>query len=231
MPETMQAEDLLQSLQSIENEIGQHFGTTLANDAMLSMSLALEGAEPAEPATLLEAFSGSCLILPSTFEWNSTEYSHFFFIQEEEANALLAQIVTQNDAIDNLEVIFENWNSAATAVLQLKLDTPPTFGNIQSETRALAESDFPEEGLWLKYNLQFGENSYPFNRIVPSAWQEILQAAGLQVSEVNNIDASIPDMPEADFDVKSVDFGSLDDSNSQAEDAAGSLELLYDLKL
>ncbi|RMF57432.1 MAG: flagellar motor switch protein FliN [Calditrichaeota bacterium] len=230
MSEAGIAQETANALFNIEAEINERFKTMLANDAMLTLEMELHEAKSANFEELQSTISGPALMVLSSIEWNENSGRHVFLLREEEANALVAQITAQNEALDSLDVVFANWNVGAGETFQEKLANPPTFGEPQLETRPLNAEDVQEGDLLLIYQLKFDGSEYPVYRIASSFWQQMADAAGLEVTAVEDLAESLPDIDPGPIQVENVKFDDLNDEEVGSE-AIGSLEMLYDLKL
>ena len=218
------------ALSKLESEIAQKFQTMLANDAMLALELNFQEVVPADRAELQQRFSDPVQLIRSGIQWNDAQGIHFFFFRDEDANALLAQITTQNDALDSLDVLFDNWNIGAQEVLNAQ-EIPIEFDQITLDTRPLNEEDIPEQSYLITYQLKFDGNEYDVFRLVPGFWLDIAEAAGLEVTVVEETETGgTAGDGGGTVDVENVDFGELQRENTR-EDSVGSIEMLYDLKL
>ena len=224
-------ENALTALYNIEAAIIEKYKSMLASDAMLSIEMELQEMKTADPEELLGRFNAPSQLFQSTMEWNGQTGRNLFLMREEEAKALMAQVSTQNEAIDSLDVIFANWNLAATQLFEEKLGQPPVFGEVTSETRELQGDALQPDELWSIYQIKLGDNQYEIHRICSQFWQEMAEAANIDVTTVDGIDASsVPGLEAGQIEVENVDFGSLNPDSSD-DDSIGSIEVLYDLKL
>ncbi|MDQ7062640.1 MAG: flagellar motor switch protein FliN [candidate division KSB1 bacterium] len=231
MPDTTINENVLTALYNIEAAISENFKSMMASDAMLSIEMELQEIKTADSEELLGQFNSSVQLFQSTLEWNDQTGRNLFLMREEDANALLAQVTVQNEAIDSLDVIFANWNLAATQFLEEKLGQAPAFGEITSETRELNNDDLQPDELWSIYQIKLGDNQYEIHRICASFWQVMAEAANIDVTTVDDIDSSsVSGLDAEQIEVENVDFGNLNPEISE-DDSIGSIEVLYDLKL
>ena len=224
-------ENALTALYTIEAAIIEKYKSMLASDAMLSIEMELQEIKTAEAEELLGQLNAPVQLFQSTLEWNAQIGRNLFLMREEDANALLAQVTVQNEALDSLDVIFANWNLAATQFFEEKLGQPPAFGEVTSETRELKNDDLQPDELWSIYQLKLGDNQYVIHRICSPFWQEMAEAANIDVTTVDDIDASsVSGLDAGQIEVENVDFGDLNPDMSH-DDGIGSIEVLYDLKL
>ncbi len=224
-------EETLNALYQVETAIIDSFKSMLANDAMLSIEMELQEIKTADPAEVVQKLNGPVQWLQSDLEWNAQNGRNVFFMRDEDANAFLAQVTVQNEALDSLDVIFDNWNVAATQFFEEKLGQPPAFGQVNAETRELQEDAVQADELWAIYTLKLGDNQYEVHRLCSPFWQEMAEAANIDVTTVDDIDtAASADLNTGAIDVEKVNFGNLSEEIGD-DDHIGSIEVLYDLKL
>ncbi len=224
-------EETLNALYQVETAIIDSFKSMLANDAMLSIEMELQEIKTADPAEVVQKLNGPVQWLQSDVEWNAQNGRNVFFMRDEDANAFLAQVTVQNEALDSLDVIFENWNVAATQFFEEKLGQPPAFGQVNAETRELQEDAVQADELWAIYTLKLGDNQYEVHRLCSPFWQEMAEAANIDVTTVDDIDtAASAGLNTGAIDVEKVNFGNLSEEIGD-DDHIGSIEVLYDLKL
>lgn len=232
MAETAIDQDAKTILEQTEASIAEAFQQMLANDAMLTVLLTLTEIQTAEAEILKSQLAGEQSIISTSFSWGN-EHRTSFVLPLQVAEGLLQEIAATNEAIDTLDVIFENWNVAASNVLAKSVDPQPSFEPPESETRELGDEDLAPGSLLYTYDLTVGEKSFTLHRIVPEIWADMIRSANLEVTTVDDL----PDLPQAAADaepegvqVEGVEFGDLkqDSGNSGGHTP---ISMLYDLKL
>ena len=173
-------EETLNALYQVETAIIDSFKSMLANDAMLSIEMELQEIKTADPAEVIQKLNGPVQWLQSDLEWNAQNGRNVFFMRDEDANTFLAQVTVQNEALDSLDVIFDNWNVAATQFFEEKLGQPPAFGQVNAETRELQEDAVQADELWAIYTLKLGDNIKSENiaiiSVIPSLVTDLMVA-------------------------------------------------------
>lgn len=231
MAESKTEKDLLPIFVNIEKAIGDQLHTMLQNDAMLSLNWELRAVAAAVPEHLLKEHAGPCMVISSTISWQNAE-PNIFFLEQDTAKALLSKITEANEAIDDLQVVLDNWQVAMGSVLSQHLKEPPTFEPPTSETRPLSADDFLPEALLFTYEMQLADFKAEIYRIAPPSWQQIIEAANLEVTEVDDVEEHIPDIDSPELEIENVEFGSLDENSPEKTlPGGGSIEMLYDLRL
>ncbi len=219
-----------EKLLQVEQDIAAEFETALANDAMLPVQFTLEDVNAFDPLSAQSHFGGKeCVILKSTITWES-ESRNLFVVAGDDAENFLARVIEINEAIDSLDVLFDNWNLAAANLFTAKLDPAPEFSVIDVEKREITEDDYTIDGLLFTYSLALNDTRIKVGRFCDAAWQTILAAAGLEVTTVDESELPGSTSMEAAEDAPAEQTtepvrGSTESVGEQ------SIEMLYDLSL
>ncbi len=217
-----------EKLIKVEQDIAAEFETALANDAMLPVQFQLDDVNTFDPLAAESHFGGKeCVILKSTISWQS-ETANLFIVESSDAENFLNKVIEINEAIDSLDVLFDNWNLAAANLFAGQLDPVPEFSVIDIEKREIQESDFPADGLLYTYTLSLNETSIKVGRFCDSAWQTIIDAANLEVTTVDESEVSAEQAPAAEPASHSQPESSSASSENEGEQP---IEMLYDLSL
>jgi len=220
------------AIEKLENEISEKFQTMLANDAMLALHLKLDDVSDFDLETVKSSFAGDLQLIRTPVEWDG-ESESLFVIKQDESKAFLENIRGMNDAIDNLDLIFENWNVAAAGVLQEHLESAPAFGESKIEERELSDGDFKDDSIFLVYDLSIAGEIYKLGRIATPRWAEAAAAADIEVTTVDDVPSLPVDIMDPDQEsvgVSNVDFGKLEEAEKKS-DSSSSIAMLYDINL
>ncbi len=199
----------------------------MANDAMITLTFTPKDVDLLQADDLGALFGDApCQLISSKITWQD-ELEQKFIITEENANALIAKINEFNDAIDSVEILLENWNLAGQNNLGANLESAPLFSAPELEMRSLTGSDSPAETLHVQYEMEIDGSVFHFSKIVGTGWQTILEAAHLDVTTVDDVEAK----PAVTVD--DADFSDLGSGSAQSNDSSEStdISMLYDLKL
>lgn len=234
MPDTLLENEVNELLQQFEQTISQEVETELKKTAKIEIKFVLQGIEAIEPEQVLSLCEGECDILTATLSWNETSEQKFIFKKEDTAR-LLGALREVEITFDSVDPIIGMWVQAAQTYLGGKLDPAPKLALQESAARTLTADDLPESGLLFTYELQFSQDTISIFRIAPDAWTEMVRAAELEVTTVDEIPGQeTPTPAEGDKpEVEGVEFEALQRTKAQqgGRPSSASINLLYDIKL